>query len=276
MAGPGERRAGRGRTASGAARNRKRLRPRPRWPNRHAARGHRGGMPKPSTRTAAPTWRVAIRTSCSNWASASGRRGETPMRPGAFRTTCGGLRADPTTGALKSISKSCRARQAAPRPRLTATATRSSSRPQPAPPLPPQAATPTPRAEPAAVPAAPAAATPNATSSPPAVDLTAAAAPAAAGPPLHRWVPWSLAATTVVLAGVAVWAGLSANDRFDELQHSCGQTSQGCDAATTGDLKDRARRANILWALTGVAAVGTGVTIYVNTSAAGVSGLWRY
>lgn len=158
----------------------------------------------------------------------------------------------------------------------TATATATPLRVTPAPPaLPPQAATPTPRAEPAAIPPAPAAAAPNATSSPPAVDLRAAAAPAAA-PPLHRWVPWSLAATTVVLAGVAVWSGLSANDRFDQLQHSCGQTSQGCDAAATGDLKDRARRTNILWALTGVAALGTGVTIYLNTSAAGVSGLWRY
>jgi hypothetical protein len=89
-------------------------------------------------------------------------------------------------------------------------------------------------------------------------------------------VPWSLAATTVVLAGAAAWAGWAANDRFDELHQSCGQTSAGCDAESTSDLKDRARRANILWALTGVAAVGAGITVYVNTSAAGVSGLWRY
>ncbi|MFL5304381.1 MAG: tetratricopeptide repeat protein [Polyangia bacterium] len=139
---------------------------------------------------------------------------------------------------------------------------------------PAQAATPT---APAMVSPPTAVATSGATFSPVAVGLTTVAAPAApAGPPLPRWVPWSLAATTVVLAGVAAWAGWAANDRFDELQQSCGQTTGGCDADATRDLKDRARRANILWALTGVAAVGTGVTIYANTSAAGLSGLWRY
>ncbi|HVY38468.1 MAG TPA: tetratricopeptide repeat protein [Polyangia bacterium] len=123
----------------------------------------------------------------------------------------------------------------------------------------------------------PPAAWPAQPSSPPTIDLTAAAAPRApASPPLPRWVPWSLAAATVVLASAATWAGLSANDRFDELHQSCAQTFGGCDPAATSDLKDRARRANILWALTGVAAMGTGITVYVNTSAAGLSGLWRY
>ncbi len=154
--------------------------------------------------------------------------------------------------------------------------------PPPVVPPPPPAAPPAQRempAPPAAVPTVPmaaVAATPGAISSPPAVDLTATAPAPVATPPLQRWVPWSLAAATVALAGVAVWSGLSANERFNELQQSCGKTPQGCDDAATGDLKDRARRANVLWALTAVAAVGTGVTIYVNTSAAGVSGLWRY
>jgi len=141
---------------------------------------------------------------------------------------------------------------------------------QPAPTLPPAVA---------AVPAstAPSASAPGGSSSPATIELTAAAAPRATpNPPLPRWVPWSLAATTVLLASAATWAGFSANDRFDELHQSCGQTSGGCDAAATSDLKDRARRANILWALTGVAALGTGITVYVNTSAAGLSGLWRY
>ncbi|HVT06101.1 MAG TPA: hypothetical protein VHO67_01515 [Polyangia bacterium] len=126
-------------------------------------------------------------------------------------------------------------------------------------------------------PAALSAPTGSSASSPTKIDLTAAAAPSApASPPLPRWVPWSLAAATVVLAGAATWAGLSANDRFDELHQSCAQTPQGCDANSTSDLKDRARRANILWALTGVAALGTGITVYVNTSSAGLGGLWRY
>jgi hypothetical protein len=110
------------------------------------------------------------------------------------------------------------------------------------------------------------------------IDLRAAPATGAGNVdlPVARWVPWSLAAATVALGGVAVWSGLSANQHFDELQQSCGQTPQGCDAAAVGDLRSRARRTNILWALTGVTAIGAGVTIYVNASAAGVSGLWRY
>lgn len=173
----------------------------------------------------------------------------------------------PSTGGATPVKPPAAVPLVAPAPVLTAPAANT----------PAQAASPTVPAAPAMVPSPTAPATSGATFSPTAVGLTTVAAPAApAGPPLPRWVPWSLAATTVVLVAVAAWAGWAANDRFDELQHSCGQTSGGCDASSTSDLKDRARRANILWALTGVAAVGTGVTVYVNTNAAGISGLWRY
>lgn len=112
----------------------------------------------------------------------------------------------------------------------------------------------------------------------PTVDLRAApaAATSATDLPVPRWIPWSLTAATVALGGVAIWSGVSANHQFDQLQQSCGRTPQGCDAAAVDDLRARARRTNILWAATGVAAIGAGVTIYVNTSAAGVSGLWKY
>ena len=155
--------------------------PRPRWPNRHAARGHRGGMPKPSTRTAAPTWRVAIRTSCSSSGSASGRRGGTQMRPGAFRTT---LRRAPRGPHHRRAEEHLKDLQsAASQAPSTATATATPLRVTPAPPPCPHRRQRRPRgAEPAAIPPAPAAAAPNATSSPPAVDLRAAAAPAAAPP----------------------------------------------------------------------------------------------
>lgn len=93
---------------------------------------------------------------------------------------------------------------------------------------------------------------------------------------MPRWVPWTLGAATVALGAGAIITGLSANHRFDELNTTCGRTAQGCGSEGIDDVRTRARRANILWALTGAAAVATGVTVYVNASAAGVSGLWAY
>ncbi len=95
-------------------------------------------------------------------------------------------------------------------------------------------------------------------------------------PPLPRWVPWTLAVTTVALGTGAIISGLSASDRYDELRDSCGQSTGGCTAEQIDDVKSRAFRANILWTLAGVAALGTGVTVYVNANAAGVAGLWAF
>jgi hypothetical protein len=110
------------------------------------------------------------------------------------------------------------------------------------------------------------------------VDLTTQSQPpkSSESPPLPRWVPWAGAVATVALGTVAIVSGLSASRRFDELKNSCGQTPDGCAADQVSDLRSRARSVGVLWALAGAAAVGTGITIYVNTSAAGFSGLWAF
>ena len=95
-------------------------------------------------------------------------------------------------------------------------------------------------------------------------------------PPLPRWVPWAGAVATVALGTVAIVSGLSASRRFDDLKGSCGQTASGCAADQVSDLRSRARTVSIFWALAGAAAVGTGITVYVNTSAAGAAGLWAF
>lgn len=111
----------------------------------------------------------------------------------------------------------------------------------------------------------------------PAVDLSVVAGgPAESQAPLPRWLPWTLSAAAVALGTTAIVSGLSASHRFDDLQSSCGQTAGGCTPEQISDVKSRARVANVLWALTGVAAVGAGVTIYANTHTAGLSGLWSF
>ena len=92
---------------------------------------------------------------------------------------------------------------------------------------------------------------------------------------MPAWVPWTLTAATLALGVEAVLSGLSASNHYDDLKSSCAQTT-GCTSVQVDDVKSRARRANIFWALTGVAAVGAGVTIYINTEAAGMGGLWRF
>jgi hypothetical protein len=67
---------------------------------------------------------------------------------------------------------------------------------------------------------------------------------------------------------------LSASSRFDELKNSCGQS--GCTAAEIDDVKSRASRTNVLLALTGVAALGTGVAVYFTMDSAGATGQWRF
>jgi hypothetical protein len=118
------------------------------------------------------------------------------------------------------------------------------------------------------------------TAAPPAgADLVASpvpGAPDAAPPPLPRWVPWALTVATVGLGVGAIVSGVSASNRYDQLLDSCGRAVGGCAATDIDDVRSRARRANILWLLTSAAAVGAGVTIYVNVNAAGASGLWSF
>lgn len=81
---------------------------------------------------------------------------------------------------------------------------------------------------------------------------------------------------TAALAVAAVATGMSSNSRYDSLKSTCAQTPAGCTADQIGVVRSRDQTANVLWALAGVSAVGTGVTVFVNTREAGVSALWKF
>lgn len=139
-------------------------------------------------------------------------------------------------------------------------------KPAPPPALPPPAPEPPPSVSP-----------PSFTPSPTTVDLEAKATPAgSSASPVHAWIPWTLAGVTVALAAGAIVYGASASSRYDSLNTSCGQTPTGCSSDQVQEVKSRALKANVLWALAGVAAVGTGVVVYVDTRDAGISALWTF
>jgi hypothetical protein len=107
---------------------------------------------------------------------------------------------------------------------------------------------------------------------------TTAAAPGAtpSDPPLPRWLAWAGLGVTLALGAGAIYSGLRAARRYDELSNSCGQTSAGCAQTDIDQVKAQALTANLLWAAAGVGALATGVTVYVNTRESGVSGVWRF
>ena len=107
------------------------------------------------------------------------------------------------------------------------------------------------------------------------VDLQAKASPSAQ--PAHSaWIPWTLAGTTLALGAGAIVYGLSTSQHYNDLSSSCGQTTTGCTSDQVQSVKHRALVTNLLWGLTGLAAVGTGIAVYVDTSDAGVSALWTF
>jgi hypothetical protein len=141
---------------------------------------------------------------------------------------------------------------------------------KPAPPLAPALPPPAPEPPPSVSP-------PSFTPAPTSVDIEAKASPGgSSASPVHDWIPWTLAGVTVALAAGAVAYGLSASNRYDSLNTSCGQTPTGCSSDQVQEVKSRALKANVLWALAGVAAIGTGVVIYADTRDAGISALWTF
>lgn len=106
--------------------------------------------------------------------------------------------------------------------------------------------------------------------------MATATAPSPTSPPLPRWVPWAGLAVTLALGAGAVYSGLAASQRYDELSSSCGQTAAGCPQGDIDKLKSRVLAANLLWAAAGLGALATGVTVYVNTRESGVSGVWSF
>jgi hypothetical protein len=57
---------------------------------------------------------------------------------------------------------------------------------------------------------------------------------------------------------------LDANNRFDSLQNSCGETAPGCTADQINGLKTRDHATTALSILGGAAALLTGLAFFVN------------
>jgi hypothetical protein len=81
----------------------------------------------------------------------------------------------------------------------------------------------------------------------------------------RKWT-WVAAGSTVVLAGVATVVGLSMQSKFDSLNQSCGSAKAGYPGCSESDISSVSARkdaANILWALSGAAALTTGILFVV-------------
>jgi tetratricopeptide (TPR) repeat protein len=118
-----------------------------------------------------------------------------------------------------------------------------------------------------------------AASPPPAANVITAAPtppPPARHAPLPAWLPLVGALLTIASTTGAIVYGLSASHSYDDLKTTCGQTVAGCTADQIDGVKSHDRAATILWVSAGVLAAATGVTVYVNTRAAGAAALWRF
>jgi hypothetical protein len=81
----------------------------------------------------------------------------------------------------------------------------------------------------------------------------------------RRWT-WVAAGSTVAFAAAATLFGVSMKSKFDSLNQSCGSDSAGkvgCDETQISGVTDRRNAANVLWALSGAAAVTTGILFFV-------------
>src|SRR5262249_39305029 len=94
--------------------------------------------------------------------------------------------------------------------------------------------------------------------------------------PLPRWLPWAGLGAALALGGAAVFEGLGANSRYDELRSSCGQTAAGGTTDQIDSVRSRDRLTTALWAAAGVVAAGTGVMFYVNARETGVAMAARF
>lgn len=82
----------------------------------------------------------------------------------------------------------------------------------------------------------------------------------------RKWT-WVAAGSTVALVAAATVMGVAMQSKFDSLNKSCGSGSGnpdwGCSESDINGVSDRKNAANILWALSGAAAVTTGVLFFV-------------
>jgi tetratricopeptide (TPR) repeat protein len=91
-----------------------------------------------------------------------------------------------------------------------------------------------------------------------------------------RWPLWLGAAVTVGLAGAATAMTLTTNSRYNDLRETCGRTSQGCSESQISDIRNRGRAINVLWGLTGVSALVTGIGIYASSDGGSASVALRF
>jgi tetratricopeptide (TPR) repeat protein len=108
------------------------------------------------------------------------------------------------------------------------------------------------------------------------VDLTTSPGQPTAKQPAYRAYFWAGAGTTAALAVGAVVSGLMTNSMFSDLQNTCGKTTPGCSESQIDSVKTRAHVTNALWALTGVAAVATGVVFYIDNRETGAALSWMF
>lgn len=108
-----------------------------------------------------------------------------------------------------------------------------------------------------------------------AAEASDARAPAARGWWLGRTWTWVAAGTTVALLGSAAIVGASMQSRYDTLNRTCGSASganyTGCSESDIQGVSDRKTAANVLWVLSGVGAVTTGVLFFVEGRAVTVA-----
>lgn len=81
----------------------------------------------------------------------------------------------------------------------------------------------------------------------------------------RKWT-WIAAGSTLLLATGAAASGLAMQSKFDSLKTSCGSsipTGPACSDSDVASVRARRDLANVLWGLTGAAAVTTGVLLFV-------------
>jgi hypothetical protein len=82
----------------------------------------------------------------------------------------------------------------------------------------------------------------------------------------RKWT-WVAAGSTVALVAAATVMSVSMQSKFDSLNNSCGSGSGnadwGCTESDVSSVTSRKNTANVLWALSGAAAVTTGILFFV-------------
>jgi len=67
-------------------------------------------------------------------------------------------------------------------------------------------------------------------------------------------------ALTLVSAAIAIGLGVHASDLYSNLSATCGQTVSGCSEAQISEISSFALGANIMYAVSGIALIGTGLS----------------